>query len=77
MGAMGVQMSKTAAKVDGIQVLLDVDIQRTLHLLMEGQQALSERMPEPEQYQVLETRVSALEMAVKHHSWELQQLRHA
>ena len=71
------RMEKVEAKVDGIRVLLDTDIRRTLNLIMENQQILTERMPDPRVNQRLETRVAALEMAVRQHSWEIQELKRA
>lgn len=62
-------------KVTGIRVYIDTDLDRTLKLLLEGQQAVWDRATPPERYDALEVRMSALEMAVKQHSQEIQELK--
>lgn len=64
-------------KVDGARVYIDTDLCRTLNLLMEGQQAVLDRVTPPEKYETLEIRTSALEMAVRQHSSQIQELMYA
>ena len=63
------------AQINGVRVYLDTDMQRTLNLLLEGQMALLDRVVPPEKYEALEVRASALEMAVRQHSQEIQELK--
>lgn len=69
------QMDRLEAKLDGIRVYLETDLQRTLSLLLEGQQALLDRITPPERYEALEIRTGALEIAVKQHSEEIRDLK--
>lgn len=61
-------------KVTGIRVYIDTDLNRTLNLLLEGQKAVWDRATPPEQYDALEVRTSALEVAVRQHSREIEEL---
>lgn len=63
--------------VTGIRVYIDADLDRTLKLLLEDQQAIWDRATPPERYDALEVRASALEMAVKQHGQEIQKLKFA
>ena len=58
-----------------VRVYMDTELDRTLKLLLEGQQAVWDRAVPPERYDTLEIRTSALEMAVKQHSREIQELK--
>ena len=58
-----------------VRVYMDTELDRTLKLLLEGQQAVWDRAVPPERYDALEVRTSALEMAVKQHSQEIQELK--
>ena len=58
-----------------VRVYMDTELDRTLKLLLEGQQAVWDRATPPERYDALEIRTSALEMAVKQHSQEIQELK--
>lgn len=69
--------SQLEAKVDGVRIYIDTDLHRTLNLLMEGQQAVLDRVTPTEKYEALEIRTSALEMAVKQHSAQIQELMYA
>lgn len=62
-------------QMTGVRVYLDTDLDRTLKLLLEGQQAIWDRATPPERYDALEVRTTALEMAVKQHSQQLQELK--
>lgn len=58
-----------------VRVYMDTELDRTLKLLLEGQQAVWDRATPPERYDALEVRTSALEMAVRQHSQEIQELK--
>ncbi len=68
VGALEEQMT-------GVRVYIDTELRRTLNLLLEGQQALWDRFAPREELEALEVRTSALEMAVKQHSQEIQELK--
>ncbi|NBI65262.1 hypothetical protein D1646_00265 [Pseudoflavonifractor sp. 60] len=61
-------------KVDGVRIYMDTELQRTLNLLMEGQQAALDRVTPLEKYEALEVRISALEMVVHQHNRQIQEL---
>ena len=61
--------------MSGVRVYMDIELNRTLKLLLEGQKAIWDRATPPERYDVLEVRTSALEMAVKQHTQEIQELK--
>ena len=69
--------TKLEEKVNGVRIYMDTDLHRTLNLLMEGQQAVLDRVTPPERYDALEVRTAALEMAVRQHSCQLQELKYA
>ena len=54
-----------------VRVYMDTELNR----LLEGQQAVWDRTTPPERYDALEVRTSALEMAVRQHSQEIQELK--
>ena len=62
-------------RMSGVRVYMDIELNRTLKLLLEGQKAIWDRATPPERYDVLEVRTSALEMAVKQHTQEIQELK--
>lgn len=82
VGALGQQVRTLDQRVGtleeqmtGVRVYLDTDLRRTLNLLLEGQKAVWDRATPPERYDELEVRTSALELAVKQHSQEIQDLK--
>ncbi|MCI9155519.1 MAG: hypothetical protein HFF44_01105 [Lawsonibacter sp.] len=66
---------KLEGAVHGIRVYMDTDQRRTMNLLLEGQQALWDRFVPYEEFDPLEDRTKVLEMTVKLHSQEIQELQ--
>lgn len=77
MDSLETKYTKLEEKVDGVRIYMDTDLHRTLNLLMEGQKAVLDRVTPPERYEALEVRTSALEMAVRQHSCQIQELMYA
>ena len=61
--------------VHGVRVYLDTDQQRTLNLLLEGQQALWDRFVPQEKFEPLKDRTEILELTVRRHSQEIRALQ--
>ena len=61
--------------VNGMRVYMDTEQKRTLNLLLEGQQALWDRFVPQEKFDPLEDRTQVLELTVKLHSQEIQELQ--
>lgn len=66
---------KLEEQVQGIRVYMETDQQRTLNLLLEGQQALWDRFVPHEKFDPLEDRTEVLELTVKRHSQEIRELQ--
>ena len=69
------KVDRLEEQVSGIRVYIDTDLQRTLNLLLEGQQALWDRFVPQEEFDPLKDRTQVLEMTVKRHSKEIRELR--
>lgn len=64
-------------QMTGVRVCIDTDLQRTLNLLLEGQQALWDRFVPQEKHELLKGRTEVLELTVKRHSQEIRELKRA
>lgn len=75
----GIKDELVSAKdeVSGIKVILDVDIRRDINLLAEGHEMILERLPIPAEVESVDTRLSAVEIVVKKHNKEIQDLKKA
>ena len=62
-------------QMTGIRVYMDTELDRTLKLLLEGQQALWDRFVPYEEFDPLEGRTEVLELTVKRHSQEIRELQ--
>lgn len=61
--------------VHSIRIYMENDQQRTLNLLLEGQQALWDRFVPQEEYERLKDRTEVLEATVRRHSQEIRELQ--
>lgn len=61
--------------VSGVKVLLETDIHRDINLLSEGHQTILERLPDTDEIEALEARLSAVEVVIKKHSKDIQNLK--
>ena len=72
---------ETAMRRRGVNVILDYIggdyAEKNIKLLAEGHATILERLPFPEEQEVMETRVEALEAAVKLHSKQIRELKKA
>ena len=71
------RLDQVENRMDGLSVLLDLEIRKKIDLLVEGQEALMERLPDPAQAEDIEHRLSAVEMVVKVHSRDINDLKKA
>lgn len=71
------RLNQVEDRMDGLSVLLDLEIRKKIDLLVEGQEALMERLPDPAQADDIEHRLSAVEMVVKVHSRDINDLKKA
>ena len=71
------RLDQVENRMDGLSVLLDLEIRKKIDLLVEGQEALMERLPDPAQADDIEHRLSAVEMVVKVHSRDINNLKKA
>lgn len=71
------RLDQVENRMDGLSVLLDLEIRKKIDLLVEGQEALMERLPDPAQADDIEHRLSAVEMVVKVHSRDINDLKKA
>ena len=60
-----------------MKVLLDPEVNTKFNLLAENQEMILNRLPGPEDTQLLERRVDTLELAVRKHSREIAELKKA
>ena len=75
VGQLESRMDRLEEDVHGIHVYMDTELNRTLNLLLEGQQALWDRFLPREEFGPLEDRTEVLEYTVKRHSQEIRQLQ--
>ncbi len=69
--------ARLEADVSGIKVRLDMDVQRQLNLLAEGQEEILSRMPSEEDMDIIDGRLDTLETVAKSHSKEIAELKKA
>ena len=69
--------ARLEADVSGIKVRLDIDVQRQLNLLAEGQEEILSRMPSEDDMDIIDGRLDALEAVAKTHSKEIAELKKA
>lgn len=77
LGTLEEGQARLEVDVSGIKVRLDMDIQRQLNLLAEGQEEILTRMPSEEDMDIINGRLDTLEAVVKKHSKEIAELKKA
>ena len=75
VGSLDKRVGTLEEQMTGVRVYMDVDLKRTLNLLLEGQQALWDRFVPREEYEPLKDRTEVLELTVKRHSQEIRELQ--
>lgn len=60
-----------------MKALLDLEVNKKLELLAEGHEAIFEKLPAPEDAEILDTRITALEAMVKKLNRDVTQLKKA
>lgn len=65
------------ADISGLKILMDVEMRKSIDLLGEGQQIIIDRLPDSDQADLTEARLSAVEIMVKRHSKDIQVLKKA
>lgn len=75
MDQLETRVGQLETNVNGMRVYMDTEQKRTLNLLLEGQQALWDRFVPQEKFDPLEDRTQVLELTVKLHSQEIQELQ--
>ena len=75
MDQLETRVGQLETNVNGMRVYMDTEQKRTLNLLLEGQQALWDRFVPQEKFDPLEDRTQVLELTVKLHSPEIQELQ--
>ena len=73
----GEMLEEMRSEISGIRVRLDVEVSEKFNLLAENQQIILERLPDPEDTQLLERRVDTLELAVRKLNREISELKQA
>ena len=73
----GEMLEEMRSEISGIKVRLDVEVSEKFDLLAENQQIILERLPDPEDTQLLERRVDTLELAVRKLNREISELKQA
>lgn len=73
----GEMLEEMRSEISGIKVRLDVEVSEKFNLLAENQQIILERLPDPEDTQLLERRVDTLELAVRKLNREISELKQA
>ena len=75
MDQLETRVGQLETNVNGMRVYMDTEQKRTLNLLLEGQHALWDRFVPQEKFDPLEDRTQVLELTVKLHSQEIQELQ--
>ncbi|MCQ4862740.1 hypothetical protein [Pseudoflavonifractor phocaeensis] len=75
--AMQKMLAPLKEDINGIKVMLDIDVRRDINLLSEGQEQILERLPDPADLEAVEARLSAVEAVVRVHSKKIQELKKA
>lgn len=63
--------------INGVKIILDEQISREIKLLAEGHQTILDKLPDTEELETMEARLSAVEMVVRKHSKDIQNLKKA
>lgn len=63
--------------LNGVKVLMENTVQTQINLVGEDVQIIRERMPNADDLETMETRLSAVEVVVKKHSKDIQDLKKA
>lgn len=71
------RLERLENETQGIKVLLDTEIRRDIKTIAEGHQVILDRLPEAAELETIETRLSAVEVVVKKHSKDIQDLKKA
>lgn len=71
------KLERLENETQGIKVLLDTEIRRDIKTIAEGHQVILDRLPEAAKLETIETRLSAVEVVVKKHSKDIQDLKRA
>ena len=77
MDQLEARMDHMETKMAGVRVYMDTELQQSLNLLLEGQQALWDRFVPHEELDPLEDRTQLLELTVRRHSQEIKALQYA
>jgi FtsZ-binding cell division protein ZapB len=75
--SMKVDIQNLKDEQQGMKVLMDVELRREIKLLAEGQELILERLPSPAAQEELEDRVTAVELMVRRHEDQIQELKQA
>lgn len=71
------KLERLENETQGIKLLLDTEIRRDIKTIAEGHQVILDRLPEAAKLETIETRLSAVEVVVKKHSKDIQDLKRA
>lgn len=63
--------------VSGVKVLLDTEIRRNIMTIAERHQVILDRLPDADEMEAMEARLSAVEVVVRKHSKDIQNLKRA
>lgn len=63
--------------LNGVKVLMENTVQTQINLVGEDVQIIRERMPDSDELEAMEARLSAVEAVVKKHSKDIQNLKRA
>lgn len=63
--------------LNGVKVLMENTVQTQINLVGEDVQIIRERMPDSDELEAMEARLSAVEAVVKKHSKDIQDLKRA
>lgn len=77
IGEISSRLEKLEGDTQGIKVLLDVEIRRNIKTIAEGHQVILDRLPDADEMEAMEARLSAVEVVVRKHSKDIQNLKKA
>lgn len=63
--------------VSGVKVLLDAEIRQDIKTIAEGHQVILDRLPDTDEVEAIEARLSAVEVVIRKHSKDIQTLKKA
>lgn len=77
IGGIASRLDRLEDETQGIKVLLDTEIHRDINLLAEGHQIILDRLPDADEVEAIEARLSAVEVVIRKHSKDIQNLKKA